>query len=566
MSLPVGTRARLLAAARGDEKADIVLKGGTVVNVFSSELITTDVAICGSTITGLGSYSGKKEIDCRGKYITPGLIDAHMHMESSMLLPGELAKVLVRAGTTTIIADPHEAVNVSGTGALDYLLKATQHTLTDVYILIPSSVPASDSDTNGCGEFTAAMMKPYLHHPRVLGLGEVMRYNDVTAGDSRMAEKLSMFDGRGYRIDGHYPGGSGRMLQAYRLAGIEDCHESTTGTEALEKLRSGFAVFIREGSGAKNLETIVKGLLAARVSLDNCMFCTDDKHTAEIRKEGHISTCIRKAIQLGVQPVQAYRMGSWQTARFYGLRDRGAVAAGFKADILIMDKLDDTEPYTVIKNGMILDDNDYAADYDIPVPPELRSTVHVDNLFPERISVKHEERNRVIGMIPGQLLTESLLEKTNGKDGYFIPDSKYNKICVFERHGRTGNAAAAPLKGFCLHGGAIATSVSHDAHNIIAAGDSDEDILTAVACIREMQGGYAVSCGGRITGRLALPVFGLMSMQPCTEVEKTLSEMLKEAERLGVKKGIDPFITLSFMALTVIPSIRITDKGIVELT
>ncbi|MCK9169099.1 MAG: adenine deaminase [Treponema sp.] len=564
MESSADTRTRLLAAARGDEKADVVLKGGTVVDVFSSELIKTDVAFCGSTIVGLGTYSGKKEIDCRKKYIAPGLIDAHMHMESSMLLPGELSKVLVKAGTTTIIADPHEAVNVSGTDALDYLLEATEHTLMDVYILIPSSVPAADSDTNGCGEFTPAMMKRYLHHPRVLGLGEVMRYRDVISGDSRMAEKLHMFSGREYRIDGHYPGGCGNDLQAYRLAGIENCHESTTGKEALEKLRSGLAVFIREGSGAKNLEAVVKGLLAAHVSLDNCMFCTDDKHTAEIRREGHISTCVHKAIKLGVPPVQAYRMGSWQTARFYGLRNHGAVAAGFKADILIMNKLDDTVPAAVIKNGMILTADDYAAEYDVPVPPKLRSTVHVENLVPDRIRVGLEDRNRVIGMIPGQLLTESLHEKTGGRDGFFMPDSRYNKICVFERHGRTGKAAAAPLKGFGIHGGAIATSVSHDAHNIIAAGDNDTDILTAAACIQEMQGGYAISSGGKITGKLPLPVCGLMSMQACTEVEETLAEMLKEAERLGIRKGIDPFITLSFMALTVIPSIRITDKGLVE--
>jgi adenine deaminase len=564
MTLPADSRTRLLAAARGDEKADIVLKNGTVVNVFSSELIKTDVALCGSTIVGLGSYSGKTEIDCRGKYIAPGLIDAHMHMESSMLLPGELSKVLVRAGTTTIVADPHEAVNVCGTAALDYLLDATEHTLTDVYIMIPSSVPASDGDTNGCGEFTPAMIKRYLHHPRVLGLGEVMRYTDVISGDPRMAEKLDMFGGREYRIDGHYPGGTGNVLQAYRLAGIENCHESTTGKEALEKLRTGLAVFIREGSGAKNLEAVVKGLLAAHVSLDNCMFCTDDKHTAEIKREGHISTCVHKAIKLGVPPVQAYRTGSWQTARFYGLRDHGAVAAGFKADILIMNKLDDEEPAAVIKNGVLLTADDYAAEYDIPVPPDLRTTVHVQNLVPERIRVPLEDRNRVIGMIPGQLLTESLREKTGGKDGYFQPDSMYNKICVFERHGRTGAAAAAPLKGFGVHGGAVATSVSHDAHNIIAAGDNDTDILNAVACIQRMEGGYAISSGGKITGKLPLPVCGLMSIQPYMEVEAALTSMLKEAERLGIKKGIDPFITLSFMALTVIPSLRITDKGLVE--
>jgi len=565
MTVPSGIRSRLLAAARGDEKADIVLKGGTVINVFSSELVRADVAICGSTIVGLGRYSGITELDCSGKFIAPGLIDAHMHMESSMLLPGELSKVLVRAGTTAVIADPHEAVNVSGTAALDYLLAATEHTLTDVYIQIPSSVPASDSDTNGCGDFTAAQMERYLHHPRVLGLGEVMRYTDVISGVQRMADKLELFQGRGYRIDGHFPGGSGPQLQAYRLAGIEDCHESTTGEEALEKLRTGLAVFIREGTGAKNLETVLKALLEAHVSLDNCMFCTDDKHTAEIRTEGHISTCVRKAVRLGVPPVQAYRMGSWQTARFYGLRDHGAVAAGFKADVLIMEHLDDSQPASVLKNGVLLGEKDYDADYGVPVPPELCTTVLSGPLTPERISVRVQERNSVIGMVAGQLLTEHIRERLPERNGLFLPDSIYNKICVFERHGRTGAAAAAALKGFGLHGGAIATSVSHDAHNIIAAGDNDKDILNAAVCVRDMQGGYAVSSGGVITGKLPLPVFGLMSTQPYAEVEETLTGMLGEAERLGVRKGIDPFITLSFMALTVIPALRITDRGLVEV-
>jgi adenine deaminase len=565
MPVPYNMRARLLSVARGDEKADIVLKNGTIVDVFSTELIKTDVALCGNKIAGIGTYSGKTEIDCTGRYIAPGLIDAHMHMESSMLLPGELSKVLVQAGTTTIIADPHEAVNVSGTAALDYLLEATEHTLTDVYIMVPSSVPASDSDTNGCGDFTAAMMEQYVHHPRILGLGEAMRWYDVINGEKRMADKLDLFAGTNHRIDGHLPGITGKMMQAYRAAGVEDCHESTTAEEAVEKLRSGFAVFIREGSGAKNLHDVLSGLLEADVSLDNCMFCTDDKHTAEIKREGHISTCVRKAIALGVPPVQAYKMGSFQTARFYGLHDKGAVAAGYDADILIMNELDSVQPQIVIKRGKVLDGADFAADYDIPVPPPLCDTVRVENSTPERIRVPLQERNSVIGMIPGQLLTENLCEKVNGRDGYFVPDQVFNKICVFERHGRAHTAAAAPLKGFGIHTGAIATSVSHDAHNIIAAGDNDGDILNAVRCIKEMHGGYAVSANGIITGKLPLQVFGLMSAQPCTEVERTLAAMLREAERLGVKTGIDPFITLSFMALTVIPSLRITDKGLVTV-
>jgi adenine deaminase len=565
MSIPSDKRSHLLAAARGEEPADIVLKGGTVVDVFSAELLKTDVAVCGNVIVGIGSYSGKEEINCTGKYLAPGLIDAHMHMESSMLVPGELAKVLVREGTTTVIADPHEAVNVSGTAALDYLLEATEHILIDVYIMLPSSVPASDTDINGCGEFTAGQMERYINYPRVRGLGEAMRYTDVINGEKRMAEKLDLFQRINRHIDGHFPDGTGKALQAYRLAGAENCHECSTGENALEKLRSGFAVFIREGSGAKNLAAVLSGLIAAGVSLDNCMFCTDDKHTAEIRSEGHISTCVRRAIAMGVPPVQAYKMGSFQTARFYGLKDKGAIAAGYTADILIMDKLDPVHPDMVMKSGRILSGKEYKTNYNIPVPEELCHTVYLNQIDESLIRVPAEKRTTVIGMLPGQLLTQALEEEVTVKDGLFVPDSRYNKICVFERHNRTHTAAAAPLKGFGLHGGAVATSVSHDAHNIIAAGDNDEDILNAVRCIAGMQGGYAVSSHGRITGKLALPVFGLMSAAPCAAVEQTLRNMTAEAEKLGIYKGIDPFITLSFMALTVIPEIRITDRGLVRV-
>jgi adenine deaminase len=554
-----------LAAARGDEQADLVLKNGTLLNVFSCELIQADIAICGSTIVGTGTYSGKTEIDCTGKFLAPGLIDAHMHIESSMLLPGELSKVLVRAGTTAIIADPHEAVNVCGVAALDYLLEATARALTDTYLMIPSSVPASDSDINGCGQFTAQQMKKYTDHPRVLGLGEVMRYHDVINGEQLMDDKLQLFRTNHHRIDGHYPGTGGRQLQAYRFAGVEDCHESTTGAEALEKLRAGLAVFIREGSGAKNLDAVLGSLLAKGVSLDNCMFCTDDKHTAEIAREGHISTCVKKAIALGVPPLQAYRMGSYQTARFYGLRDRGALAAGFIADILIMDNLEMVHPEAIIKNGSLLTNESFTAFYDIPVPYPLYETVHPLVLDKKLISVPLEDRNTVISIVPGQLLTKKAVETVGGKNGFFVPDAKYNKICVFERHGRTKRAAAAPFKGFGLRGAAIATSVSHDAHNIIAAGDNDQDILNAVSCLYTMQGGYAISAGGTITGKLPLPVFGLMSTAPGAAVEKILEDMIQQAVSLGVPEGIDPFITLSFMALTVIPEIRITDGGIIDV-
>lgn len=552
---------RKLEAAAGNVKSDLVLKNGNVLNMFTNEIIKCDVAICGDQITGLGIYSGEKEIDCSGKYIAPGLIDAHMHMESSMLLPGELSKVLVKSGTTTIIADPHEAVNVKGKEALDYILKSTDNILTNAYIMIPSSVPATDMDTNGCGEFLASDMKEYISHPRVLGLGETMRFVELLQGEKRMAEKADLFQNT--FIDGHAPGLSGKELQAYRFAGVDTDHECAVVEEGLEKLRAGFWILLREGSGAKNVETLLKGFLEAGVSLERCAFCTDDKHTAEIKQEGHISTCVRKAIQLGVPPLEAYKMGSYQAARLYGLKKLGAVGAGFMADILILDSLEEVKPSTIIKGGRVLEEKDYAKDYMVLPSEKAYHTVFIPSITKESLQLEAKEKNHIIKMNPYQLLTSDILAEIPQADGLFMPDETYNKICVIERHNRTNGIGVAPLAGFGIRNGAVATSVSHDSHNVIAAGDNDEDIIAAVNCIAQMNGGYAIASNGKIIGKLPLPVFGLMSDQPCNVVEETLSDMLVKARAMGICKDTDPFITLSFMALTVIPEIRITEKGIV---
>lgn len=307
-------RKRKLACANGQQKADVVLKNGKVLNVFTEEVITADVAICGDTIVGVGDYEGEREIDCTGKYLVPGFLDAHMHIESGMVAPGELAKVLVQAGTTTIVADPHEIVNVSGAKGMDYFLQCAKNMLVNVFFMIPSSVPATDVETNGCGEFLASDMMKYVDNARVLGLGETMRFVECYEGEHRMSDKLELFSKK--HIDGHAPGITGKAVQAYRLAGVENDHECSTKEEVLDKIRAGFHIYIREGSGAKNLETLLGTLLDAGVSLDRCAFCTDDKHIEEIQKEGHISTCIRKAIAMGVPVARAYKMGSYQTAQF----------------------------------------------------------------------------------------------------------------------------------------------------------------------------------------------------------------------------------------------------------
>lgn len=556
-------RKRRLACANGQQKADVVLKNGKVLNVFTEEVITADVAICGDTIVGVGDYEGEREIDCTGKYLVPGFLDAHMHIESSMVAPGELAKVLVQAGTTTIVADPHEIVNVSGAKGMDYFLQCAKNMLVNVFFMIPSSVPATDVETNGCGEFLASDMMKYVDNARVLGLGETMRFVECYEGEHRMSDKLELFSKK--HIDGHAPGITGKAVQAYRLAGVENDHECSTKEEVLDKIRAGFHIYIREGSGAKNLETLLGTLLDAGVSLDRCAFCTDDKHIEEIRKEGHISTCIRKAIAMGVPVARAYKMGSYQTAQFYGLKEYGAIGAGYRADIVFLDNLEEVRPTAVMKDGRILGGEDYEKSYAVPVPQELLHTVHAAYVTKEKIQLACEGKTDVIAMNPHQIVTTHLVEEVPTEQGYFVPDAVYNKICVVERHGKTKEVGVAPLKGFGVKNGAVATSVAHDSHNLIVAGDNDDDILLAVKAVQESQGGYAIVSGGKVIDVLPLTIAGLMSEKTADEVTAQVASMLEETKKLGISEEIDPFITLSFMALTVIPEIRVTERGIYRM-
>jgi len=397
----------------------------------------------------------------------------------------------------------------------------------------------------------------------VIGLGETMRFLDVIAAEKRMTDKIEIFRDR--RVDGHAPGITGGDVQAYRLAGVDSDHECSSAAEALEKLRAGFAVLAREGSGAKNVEDIISGLLDEGVSLDRVMFCTDDKHTAEIKKEGHISTCVRKAIELGVPAAKAYRMGSLNAAEHYGLKGKGAVGAGYDADILIIDDLETVVPSAVMKGGRMLTEADYGKDFGGSVPQELLETVIFGKVTVSDITVTAGEKNDVICMNPHSLVTTHRQEKVGSENGLFVPDDVYSKLCVIERHGKTGEISAAPVKGFGIVNGAVATSVAHDSHNIIAAGDNDGDIIEAVEELRNMQGGYVIASGGRIAGRLPLPVCGLMTDKPCSEVEDTVRDMLDTAHNMGVSRDIDPFITLSFMALTVIPELRLTERGLFDV-
>lgn len=543
--------------------ADLVLKHANVVNVFSEEIIQADVAIADGWIAAVGAdYSGIREVDCTDRFVCPGFIDAHMHMESSMVVPAQLARAIVPTGTTTLIADPHELVNVCGAAAVRYLLDATEHLPLNVYLMLPSSVPATAFETNGA-DFTAADMAPFFAHPRVLGLGEVMCYPDVLRAGGDIMDKLPLA-AHAFK-DGHAPGLSGAPLQSYAAAGITTEHECTTFAEAAEKLRAGFAILVREGSAAHNLSTLLRGWLDSDLPADRFLFCTDDKHLDDIARDGHIRKNIQLAISLGVPPVTAIKMATRNTAQVYGLRELGAVAAGYRADLVVLDSLKQVTIHSVYKDGALAAPLLQAC-ADAPVPDVLLHSMHGGDITAQQLRLPVGETTHCIEMIPYQIATRHTIEAVPCADGLFVPNHLYTKLCVVERHGKSGAVTVCPLKGYGITGGAIATSVAHDSHNIIAAGDNDSDLVLAVNHIKQIGGGYVLVRGGRVEGALPLQVGGLMSTDDWQAVQANTEYILTKAKEMGIPYHVDPFISLSFMALPVIPELRLTDKGLFDVT
>lgn len=553
----------LIDAAAGRVPAELVFKNVNVVNVFSREIMTADVAVTGGRIAGVGRYSGARELDCTDKFLCPGFIDAHVHIESSLAAPFEFARAVTASGTTTVIADPHEIVNVCGARAVQYLLDATQDLPLNVYLMLPSSVPATPFETNGA-DFTAEDMAPFLSHPRVLGLGEVMCYPAVLAGEEAVLEKLARTAGAGKRADGHAPGLAGRELQAYAAAGIRTEHECTTFAEAAEKLRAGLAVLVREGSAAKNLAALVGGLLDSELPGDRFLFCTDDKHLDDIAREGHLRWNVRQAIRLGMRPIDAICMATWNAAREYGLADVGAVAAGYRADLVLLDSLKQMTVNTVYKDGVPVGER-FAGRRAAPVPDALLHSVHFAPVTPADLALPVDGPAHVIEMVPYQIVTRHAVEPVPAAHGLFAPDAVYTKLCVVERHRGTGNIAVCPLKGYGITGGAIATSVAHDSHNVIAAGDNDEDLALAINRLRDIGGGYVLAADGRIEGEVPLRVGGLMSDAPWEEICAAAGAILEKAKAMGIPYPVDPFTSLSFLALPVIPELRLTDRGLFDV-
>ena len=554
----VRKKQRMVRVAMGQEKADLVLKNATYVNVFSNELCQGDIAVVGGLVVGMGDYSGIEEVDVTGKVVTPGFIDAHIHLESSLVSPASFARAVVPHGTTTVITDPHEIANVCGVGGIDYMIAATDGLPLDVHFMLPSCVPAMAFEENG-EKLSWRDINAYFDHPRVLGLAEMMNYPGVVHGDRTTIEKIVVSQAHHKKIDGHAPGLSGHALDAYISAGVYSDHECDTFDNALEKLRKGQFIMIREGTAAQNLEALMP--LLTEQYAHRCMFSTDDKHPWDLLNKGHIDYIVRKAIQLGADPILTIKVASHYAARYFLLNNKGAIAPGYLADFAVLDNLHDVNVEMVFKRGkLVYAGGDVALtepDIDPDILGAVTDTFHLPELTEERLRLG---RAPLIGMIPGQIVTENL----GWAEGIDIANDVL-KMTVCERHRGTGHVASCYVRGYGLRSGAIAASIAHDSHNIIACGASDGDIVLAVNRLREMRGGLVIVDGGQVVGELPLPVAGLFTDSPLGEVNDRLEHCKREACKRGVKEGIDPFMTLSFTSLPVIPSLRLTTLGVFDV-
>lgn len=553
----------LLAVARGDQPADLVLRGGRLVNVMSGEVHRTDVAVVGGMIAGLGEgYAAREVLDLDGRFVAPGFIDAHVHIESSMVPPAEFARAVVPRGVTTVITDPHEIGNVLGLQGIRFMLRGAEGAPLDVWVNAPSCVPATDLETSGA-RLDADDLAALLAEPRVLGLAEVMSFPGVIAGDPGVLAKLHAFRGR--PLDGHCPGLTGSALQAYVASGIRNDHEATTVDEARAKLRAGLTVFLREATNARNLRTLLP--LVSAVTERHLCLCTDDRQPADLLEEGSIDHLIRIAIAEGIDPVTAIRLGTLNTAEHYGLHDRGAVAPGRRADLVVFPDLAAPRAEIVFRLGVeVARDGRMKNDRSRRRPAPLPPTVHLD---PDRLDFTipaATRRIRVIGAIPDQLLTENLIEDATVRDGQAVadPDRDLLKMAVVERHHGSGRTGLGFVRGIGLRAGAIAGTVAHDHHNLVVIGADDASMRTAARAVAVTNGGLAVARGDDVLALLPLPIAGLMSDRPIEEVRDGMRALLDAAHALGARLR-DPFMAMSFLALEVIPSLKLTDAGLVDV-
>lgn len=554
----LAAKQRIIAVAAGREKADLVLKNAKYLNVFSNEFLCGDIAVANGLIAGVGKYDGKTEIDVSGKLVLPGFIDAHIHLESSMVTPAEFAKAVVAHGTTTVITDPHEITNVMGIDGVEYMIQASQNLPIDVHFMMPSCVPATEIDESGA-ELDCKDIDLYLDNKKVLGLAEMMNYVGVINGDKNVLSKIVTSQAHHKKIDGHAPELSGNDLNAYIAAGVYSDHECSTFENALEKLRKGQFIMIREGTAAHNLKALMP--LLTQQYYSRCMFATDDKHPSDLLYGGHIDYIVKQALKNGADPIVALKTATHHAARYFLLNNKGAIASGYLADIVVVDNLEDFNVETVFKCGKLVFDGE-VKDFSAPTVDEKLAekcfdTFHLDSVTPS--SFKVDGKLGLIGLVGGELLTRNL-----GTAYKIDVENDILKIACIERHKGTNHIGVGYVKGYSLKSGAVATSVAHDSHNIITVGCNDDDIAVAVNAIKDSKGGIAVVENGKIKALLELPIAGLMSDEPLTTVNEKLENAKLSAYELGADKSIDPFMTLSFLSLPVIPSLRITTKGVFD--
>jgi adenine deaminase len=559
----------MLNIAIGVEKAELVIKNANIINVFTNEVIKGDVAIDGGIIVAIGQYSGKEEVDLKGKYLSPAFIDSHVHIESSKVTPGQFAKAVVPRGVTTIIADPHEIANVKGIEGIEYMLDESKNIPLDVYIMLPSCVPATPFESAGA-VLEAGDLERVIDRERVLGMGEMMDYVGVVSGEKKVLEKIDLARKKGKIIDGHGPMITGKELNAYVAAGIKTEHECSTVKEMVERLRLGMYIHIREGSAARNLKELIKAV--NKDNLSRIMFCTDDKEPSDLLINGSIDNNIRLAIREGIDPIDCIKIASLNPAQAYGLKDKGAIAPGYWADLVVIDNLMDFNVLMVFKEGKLVAES-YMPLFHVPesTNTSMKNTVVIKDIKEEDLRLNiYGCKVNVIKIIPDSLITEKVVREV-GKEitvenGEFIKGKDILKVAVIERHKATGRIGLALVEGFGLENGAIASTIAHDSHNIIAIGDRDSDMILAVEELRRLGGGIALAQEGKIIGALQLEIAGLMSDKPLEEVKKGLDEILNMAyDRLKVNRNIEPFMILSFLALPVIPSLKVTDLGLFDV-
>lgn len=558
-----------IAAANRDIPADLVIKNAKIIDVFNLAILKGDVAISEGMFVGIGDYDGYQVIDAKGKYISPSFIDAHVHIESSMVTPSEFAKVVLPHGVTTVITDPHEIGNVSGEEGIRFMLNDSDNISLDVFTMLPSCVPATPFENAGA-TLSAHELKPFYQHKRVLGLAEVMDYPSLQKGDDSIVDKITATIPFSPNMDGHLAGLDTSAINVYKAAGIRTDHECTTIPEAMERLQRGMYLLIREGSVAKDLKSLI-GVVNER-NARRCLFCTDDKHLDDLIDEGSIDHNIRLAIGEGLDPLLAISMASLHAAECYGLHQKGAIAPGYEADFILLDDLETVAIAEVYKAGKQVASHGQFIGHSVVNPSptsSLTSTVHIPEMTERDLHIRigGAKKAHIIEIIPNHLRTNKVTETVQVENGFFTPSTKHDqlKMIVVERHKQTGNIGLGIVKGFGLKEGAIATTIAHDSHNIVATGTNDGDILKAVHALNDMNGGLVMVKGGEIIASLPLPIAGLMSDGGYEEVAKGLQQLKDAFVEMGFSGDFNPFLTLSFLTLPVIPELKLTDMGLFDV-